>query len=265
MIELQHVSKDYILTRENQVKAVQNVDLEIRKGDFAILTGRSGSGKTTLLNLIAGLTRPTSGNVMLEGTDLWSLSDTRQSKLRSHKFGFVFQFPSLLPTLDVLENVALPMIFSNGSHTNDFAYTRAESLLKMIGLEEKQTSYPRQLSAGQQQRVVIARALMNEAQILLADEPTSDLDEQTEQEIVDLIRDIHHKTGVTIVMVTHASQLTAYGTRTIEMANGEIIRSTQSRTTSRNSKSKAEKLQKENISRTKSFKNTQKKGSHKKK
>jgi ABC-type lipoprotein export system ATPase subunit len=259
MIELRQVSKDYILTRENQVKAVRSVDLEIRKGDFAILTGRSGSGKTTLLNLIAGLTRPTSGQVMLEGTDLWSLSDTRQSKLRSQKFGFVFQFPSLLPTLDVLENVALPMIFSNGSHTNDFAYTRAESLLKMIGLEEKQTSYPRQLSAGQQQRVVIARALMNEPQILLADEPTSDLDEQTEQEIVDLIRKIHSKTGVTIVMVTHASQLTAYGTRTIEMANGEIIRSTQARATSRNSKSKAEKPKKESISRKKSIKNAQKK------
>ena len=224
MISLANISKNYLLTKENKIQAVRDVSVEINKRDFVILTGRSGSGKTTLLNLLSGLTQPTSGKVMLDGIDLWSLSDDKQSRLRSQKFGFVFQFPSLLPSLNVVDNVALHAIFKNDKSEREAAIRRAEELLDLIGLQEKRTSFPRQLSAGQQQRVVIARALMNQPEILLADEPTSDLDEQTEQEIVDLITDIHQKTGVTIIMVTHALQLTSYGTRIIEMAQGEIIR-----------------------------------------
>ena len=223
MITLENVAKDYYLADQNVVKAVRGATLNVERGEFIVITGRSGSGKTTLLNLAAGLTRPTSGRVMLDGADLWSLSDKEQSRLRSRKFGFIFQFPSLLPTLNVIENVALPVIFNGNGGLGEKAYRRADELLKLVGLEDKRIAYPRQLSAGQQQRVVIARALMNRPEILLADEPTSDLDEQTELEIVGLFGNIHRDTNTTIIMVTHTSQLTTYGTRTINMAMGEII------------------------------------------
>jgi ABC-type lipoprotein export system ATPase subunit len=223
MIVLDNITKDYVLARESIVKAVRGVSLEIQRGEFVVVTGRSGSGKTTILNLMAGLTRPTSGRVLLDGVDLWSLSDKKQSWLRSQKFSFVFQFPSLIPTLTVMENIVLPVIFSKDQRHSDVDSQRAGELLKMVGLEEKRTSYPRQLSAGQQQRIVIARALMNHPEIILADEPTSDLDEQTECEIVDLFTQIHREEHVTIVMVTHTSQLAAHGTRSITMAMGEIV------------------------------------------
>ena len=223
MITLENVVKDYYLADQNVVKAVRGATLQVDRGEFIVITGRSGSGKTTLLNLAAGLTKPTSGRVLLDGADLWSLSDKEQSRLRSRKFGFIFQFPSLLPTLNVVENVALPVIFNGNGQSGQAAYQRADELLKMVGLEDKRIAYPRQLSAGQQQRVVIARALMNHPEILLADEPTSDLDEQTEQEIVKLFGDIHCDTNTTIVMVTHTTQLATCGTRTINMAMGEII------------------------------------------
>jgi len=223
MITLENVTKDYILEDHNVVKALRGVTMMVEKGEFLVILGRSGSGKTTLLNLAAGLTRPTTGKVRLDGTDLWSMKDAEQSRLRSQKFGFIFQFPSLLPTLNVLENTALPVIFKEKGNGHERAYQRAEELLEMVGLDDKGIAYPRQLSAGQQQRVVIARALMNKPEILLADEPTSDLDEETEQEIVELFGKIHRETGTTIVMVTHSSQLTGFGTRTISMARGEVI------------------------------------------
>jgi ABC-type lipoprotein export system ATPase subunit len=223
MITLEHITKEYQLAGQITVQAIQGIDLTIQKGEFVVILGRSGSGKTTLLNLAAGLTRPTAGRVLLDGTDLWSLSDREQSTLRSRKFGFIFQFPSLIPTLNVVENVALPVIFNGSKKAGEAAFQRADELLKLVSLEEKRLAYPRQLSAGQQQRVVIARALMNQPEILLADEPTSDLDEQTEVEIVELFKQIHQDSGITIVMVTHSSQLTAYGSRTVNMSKGSIV------------------------------------------
>jgi ABC-type lipoprotein export system ATPase subunit len=222
MITLHEVTKTYPLGKNNSVNAVRGVSLEIQPGEFVMVIGRSGSGKTTLLNLAAGLTRPSSGKVMLDGTNLWDLSDEQQSSLRSQKIGFAFQFPSLLPTLTTLENVSLPALFglkpaSNGVHE------RAVGLLQQVGLEDKLSAYPRQLSAGQQQRVVIARALMNQPQVLLADEPTSNLDEKTELETMELFRDLHASLGITIVMVTHTRQLISYSTRAIEMSNGLIV------------------------------------------
>jgi ABC-type lipoprotein export system ATPase subunit len=222
MITLDSVTKTYPVKKGNSVAAVRGVSLEINHGEFTILVGRSGSGKTTLLNLAAGLTRPTSGKVLVEGTNLWDLSDQQQSFLRSQRIGFVFQFPSLLPTLTVYDNVILPTIFAGGS-SNGAEHARAAELLDKVGLADKLQAYPRQLSAGQQQRVVIARALMNKPQVLLADEPTSNLDELTELEIMDLFRDLHTSLGITIVMVTHTRQLVSYGTRSIEMANGLIV------------------------------------------
>jgi len=222
MIALRDVTKTYQVGKEVTVTAVRGVSLNVERGEFVIITGRSGSGKTTLLNLAAGLARPTSGQVLLEGVDLWSLSDRQQSLLRNQKIGFVFQFPSLLPSLNVLENVVLPRTFG-ANHTGHDPYERAAQLLEMVGLSDKLATYPRQLSAGQQQRVVIARALINEPEVILADEPTSNLDEQTEQEIMNLFHDIHRQTGVTIVVVTHTSQLVSYGTRAVEMAAGLIV------------------------------------------
>lgn len=224
MINLQDVTKIYTISKEQKVNALLSVSLEIKKGEFLVITGRSGSGKTTLLNLAAGLTRPTTGKVILDGANLWQMPDKSQSLLRSRKIGFIFQFPSLLPALNTLENVMLPSIFAAPEDQDGLA-ERARQLLKTVGLDDKLTSLPRQLSAGQQQRVVIARALMNQPEVLLADEPTSDLDEQTESEIMSLFKEIHTRTGITIVMVTHASQLVAYGTRAISMATGRIVNS----------------------------------------
>jgi ABC-type lipoprotein export system ATPase subunit len=222
MIRLDKVTKIYTLSKEHRVIAVRDVNLEVSRGEFVIITGRSGSGKTTLLNLAAGLTQPTSGRVLWEELDLWSLTDRQRSLLRNQKIGFVFQFPSLLPSLTVLENVTLPTVFSvNGAGPD--THERANELLHTVGLADKLTVYPRQLSAGQQQRVVIARALSNQPEILLADEPTSDLDERTELEIMDLFQRIHSQTGVTILMVTHTTQLVSYGTRAIRMSGGQVL------------------------------------------
>ena len=221
MIQLEKVSKTYWMSRENPIHAVLETNLEIDKGEFLIITGRSGSGKTTLLNLIAGLTRPSSGRVVLDGQDLWSLPDREQSLMRNRKIGFIFQFPSLLPSLTALENVVLPTIF-NTDHAKDSRYPRAVELMETVGLKDKLNAYPRQLSAGQQQRVVVARALLNQPELLLADEPTSDLDEQTETEIMDMFQQIHRTSGITIVLVTHSTQLVPYGSRSIQMAGGVI-------------------------------------------
>ena len=221
VIELQQASKVYTSRKATTVTAVHDIALEISEGDFAVVIGRSGSGKTTLLNLMAGLTRPTAGRVLLGGLDLWSLPDAQRALLRNRKIGFIFQFPSLFPSLTVLENVMLPTALG-ATDKKDGARDRAADLLKMVGLTDKTHSYPRQLSAGQQQRVVIARSLINHPQILLADEPTSNLDEQTEREIMEIFREIHSSTGVTIVMVTHTSQLTSYGTRTLRMESGRL-------------------------------------------
>lgn len=222
MITLDQVTKMYPLGKGSSVTAVQGVSLAINQGEFVTIVGRSGSGKTTLLNLAAGLTQPTSGKVLIDGTSLWDLTDRQQSFLRSQRIGFVFQFPSLLPTLTVLENVILPTIFRSKQDAPQ-AHDRAIQLLQQVGLADKLMAYPRQLSAGQQQRVVIARALMNQPLMLLADEPTSNLDEKTELEIMDLFRDLHTSMRITIMMVTHMRQLVSYGTRAVEMANGQII------------------------------------------
>jgi ABC-type lipoprotein export system ATPase subunit len=221
VITLDNVYKTYTLHKTNSVAAVRGVSLEIQKGEFLIITGRSGSGKTTLLNLAAGLTCPTKGGVVWDGADLWKLSDGQQSLLRNQKIGFVFQFPSLVPTLTVYENVILPAAFSGKKRGPDQP-KRAEKLLESVGLADKQNVFPRQLSAGQQQRVVIARALINQPEIIIADEPTSDLDEQTEQEIMQLFSGFHKHAGVTIVMVTHAVSLVSYGTRSLAMTAGAI-------------------------------------------
>ncbi|RPI88025.1 MAG: ABC transporter ATP-binding protein [Chloroflexi bacterium] len=221
MISLQNVSKTYILNKKMVVEAAKNCSLEVSKGEFVVITGRSGSGKTTLLNLVAGLTFPTSGKVLIDDIEVWNLPDKELSKLRNEKIGFVFQFPSLIPSLTSLENVILPTIYGS-KFSKEEAHKRALQLLDEVGLSDKIGSLPRQLSAGQQQRVVIARSLINSPDLLLADEPTSDLDEQTEHEVMTLFQNIHQRTGITIMLVTHASELVTYGSRSVRMTGGEI-------------------------------------------
>ena len=222
MITLTNVSKEYTLKREAPVMAVKGVSLDLAQGEFVVVTGRSGSGKTTLLNLMAGLAKPTTGSVVVNGVNLWEKSDTERARLRNQKLGFVFQFPSLLQSLTVLENIVLPLGFFGGA-ANRADLDKARQLLETVGLSDKVNALPRQLSAGQQQRVVIARALINSPSVLLADEPTSNLDEQTEVEIMSLLMDVYQQNGITMVLVTHDGSLVNRGTRSIVMSGGQIV------------------------------------------
>jgi ABC-type lipoprotein export system ATPase subunit len=223
MISLQNVTKEYILDAENSIMPVKNVSVEVKKGEFIIIVGRSGSGKSTLLNLAAGMVKPTSGQVFFEGKDLKHLPDKELSILRNRKIGFIFQFPSLLPAFTALENVTLPRIIGNNrSHIPGEPVKAASDLLETMGLRDRAGSYPKQLSAGEQKRVVIARALVNNPPVLLADEPTSDLDMETEQAIMKLLKDINGR-GVTFLMVTHSLELIPYADRAFHMENGSLI------------------------------------------
>lgn len=221
MICLRNITKEFRLDERISIMPVRNITLDVSAGEFIIVIGRSGSGKSTLLNLTAGLIRPTSGEVLIEGRPLDKMRDKEISLLRSQKMGFIFQFPSLLPSLTLLENVIMPTIFRSSDGRRD-AVKRAIDILNSLGLLEKTEAYPRQLSAGEQKRTVIARSLINGPAILLADEPTSDLDEKTESEVMTLLRKIN-TSGVTLLMVTHSLQLVPYATRAFNMENGSLL------------------------------------------
>jgi putative ABC transport system ATP-binding protein len=224
-VALRGIGKSYSGDGAASFAALRDVDLDIEVDDYLVITGRSGCGKTTLLNIAAGLATPTSGKVIVDGVDLWGMSDAERSSLRNRTMGFVFQFPSLLPGLSLEQNVMLPLEFSRDEHAD--AHERARELLDMVGLADRVAALPRELSAGQQQRVVIARALVNRPTLLLADEPSSDLDQDTEAEIMEIFRRIHAEQGLTIMMVTHARNLIAYGTRHLEMADGTVREDTE--------------------------------------
>jgi putative ABC transport system ATP-binding protein len=219
MISLINVTKEYRLDPATNITPIREVNLEIQRHDFLMIVGRSGSGKTTLLNLCGGLIKPTSGQVLVDGADIQKLSDKKLSILRSRKIGFIFQFQSLLPNLNILENVAMPAAASGKATHNLFQ--RATELLVMVDLGERTKVYPKQLSAGELRRVAIARALINQPEILLADEPTADLDENTEVSIVSLLQKIH-QSGVTVVMITHSLDLIPYSTRAFKVENGGL-------------------------------------------
>jgi len=220
MLRLNNVTKEFRLDEVNSITPVRDVSLSIEPGEFIVIIGRSGTGKTTLLNLAAGLVRPTSGTVQIGDADLAGLSDREVSALRSERIGFVFQFPSLLPPLTIQDNVSLPAIFVNKNGAKAAA-GRARELLETLGLGSKLDVFPRQLSAGEQKRVVIARSLINQPQLILADEPTSDLDTRTEEEVMGILRDINAK-GVTFLVVTHSLELTEFATRVFEMEAGTL-------------------------------------------
>ena len=217
MIVISAITKVYI-TPSCTVKALDEANATIEEKEFVLIVGRSGSGKSTLLSVLGGLTRPTQGKVELNGRDIWMMNDSELSKVRSREIGFVFQFPGLMPTLNTLENVMLPAMFSDNKTE---VAKRAEGLLVSLGLGDKLASYPHQLSGGELKRAAIARALLNDPSIILADEPTGDLDADTEMEIMELFREINKK-GKTIIMVTHNPELSTYASRVFRMANGKL-------------------------------------------
>ena len=218
MIEAEKITKSY-QNGEKELLAVNQATFSIERGSFILVVGRSGSGKSTLLSMLGGLTRPTRGSIRIDGEEIWSLPDNRISRIRAEKMGFVFQFSGLLPTLTALENVALPVLF-NGK-PGEFTTKRAEELLVSFGLNDKFTSYPSQLSGGELKRVAIARSLINDPAILLADEPTGDLDIDTEKEIMELFRKINRE-GKTVLVVTHNPDLSVYSDRIFRMEKGSI-------------------------------------------
>ncbi|BDG60717.1 ABC transporter ATP-binding protein [Caldinitratiruptor microaerophilus] len=217
MVELQDVFKMYP-QGEGEVRALDGVDLTVAAGEFVVVTGRSGSGKTTLLSVVGGLTRPDRGLVRVAGRDIWAMGDRERSRFRCRTMGFVFQFASLIPTLSVVENVLLPTAFCPGGSGLG---ARARQLLERVGLGDRAASYPWQLSGGQQKRVAVARALLLDPPLVLADEPTGDLDEETETEIMDLFRE-RNAAGTTVIMVTHNTALAAHATRHLVMSRGRL-------------------------------------------
>lgn len=222
IIECRNLNKQYVADNTT-VTAVQDVNFTINKGDFCVILGHSGSGKTTLLSLIGGLTVPDSGEVLINGVDNWRQSDEELSDMRNSTIGFVFQFASLIPTLTTLENVLLPLSFGKNPRGD---HSRALEILELVGLKDKVNSFPSQLSGGQQRRIAIARAFVNQPDIILADEPTGDLDEHTELEILEIFREFN-KQGMTFVVVTHNRSLaeTQKDARVLEMSHGILTES----------------------------------------
>jgi ABC-type lipoprotein export system ATPase subunit len=217
MIELTGISKTY-KDGEQTIGAVRDVNLRVEQGDFVSIVGHSGSGKTTLLSLVGGLTKPDAGRVFMEGTDIWTLSDDSLSEFRNKNVNYIFQFASLVPTLTVLENVLLPSAFGTCCEGLD---DYAKTLVEMVGLADKMKSYPSRLSGGQQRRVAIARAFINSPKVVLADEPTGDLDEATEADIMGIFRRQNEK-GATFIIVTHNQALAATAKRQLSMTAGVL-------------------------------------------
>ncbi len=215
-IEVNSLSKSYGTT-EHQVVAVKSASFTVGSGEFLSIVGHSGSGKSTLLSMIGGILRPGSGAVKIDGKDLWSHGDNELAQIRNRSFAFVYQFASLVPTLTAAENVLLPTIFGGTATRRD-----AETLLEQVGLGNRLSSYPSELSGGEQQRVAIARAFINRPSLILADEPTGDLDEETEAEIMKLFERFNQQEKITIIMVTHNTDLAARAHRRFKMKAGVI-------------------------------------------
>ncbi len=200
LIEVVDLFKSY--QRDSlEIPVLRNISLKIAEGDFLAFMGPSGSGKTTLLNLIAGIDKPTSGKILIAGTDITELSETELAVWRSHNVGFIFQFYNLIPVLTALENVELPLILTPLSRKERRSH--AETALEVVGLGERMHHFPRQLSGGQEQRVAIARAIATDPAILVADEPTGDLDKASAEEVLELMHRLNRELNKTILMVTH--------------------------------------------------------------
>jgi len=221
MIDLREVSKT-VRSGTEPLTILHPLSFTIGRGQFVAVVGPSGSGKSTLLGLIAGLDAPTSGSVLIDGVDITKLDEDELARLRGEKIGFVFQFFHLIPSLTAYENVAVPMEIAGAVDSR----RRAEQLLEEVGLTGRAHHYPTQLSGGEQQRVALARALANEPPIVLADEPTGNLDSVNGRHIMELLRSIHHKRGTTIVLVTHDAELAALADDRLVLRDGRVVEQT---------------------------------------
>lgn len=205
---------------ENQVKAVDNVSFSVKKGEFVAIIGASGSGKSTLLHLIGGVDRPTSGKVFIDGKDIYTLNDDNLAIFRRRQIGLIYQFYNLIPVLNVAENITLPTKLDG----RDVDEKRLNDLLKTLGLEKRKYNLPNQLSGGQQQRVSIGRAMMNEPALMLADEPTGNLDSKASEEIISLLRLSNKKYNQTVIVITHDEKIALEADRVITIDDGKIIK-----------------------------------------
>ncbi|UCE81236.1 MAG: ABC transporter ATP-binding protein [Methanobacteriota archaeon] len=227
LVRLEEITKEYY-TGPRAFKAVDDVSLSFDQGEFIIMLGPSGSGKTTLLNIISALIKPTSGRVFIGDSEITALSDDNATRFRAKHIGLVFQFFNLFPALTAIENVEIGVALKITER--DLLRTRALKYLEMVGLQGMEDKFPDQLSGGEQQRVAVARALAMEPRILLADEPTGNLDSETGQQIWNLLKDINERTGTTIVAVTHWGEASSNADRTIHLRSGRIDRITKDAT-----------------------------------
>jgi putative ABC transport system ATP-binding protein len=217
MIEIENITKVYQMG-ETEVRALDGVSLKIEDGEWVAITGPSGSGKSTLMAILGCLDSPTSGSYQLDGIDVAKMRDDQLAAVRNKKIGFVFQQFNLLARTSALENVALPLLYASGNHQRD----RAKAALQAVGLSDRMGHRPNELSGGQQQRVAIARALVTEPSIVLADEPTGNLDSKTGKEIMELFNELHKTRGLTVIFVTHDPTIAANAQRAIHIQDGMI-------------------------------------------
>src|ERR1043166_3008500 len=223
VIAVKNLVKTYVVG-EVEVRALRGVNLEVQTGEFLAVTGPSGSGKSTFMHIVGALDRPTSGEYFLDGKDVSKLSKDDLAAVRNKKIGFVFQGFNLLSRTTALDNVELPLLYNGGKNRMKTAdrHRRAKEVLEIVGLGQRMDHYPNQLSGGQQQRVAIARALINEPAILLADEPTGNLDTRTSIEVMDIFQRLNIERGITVVLITHEMDIAEHATRIVRFRDGRI-------------------------------------------
>ena len=221
VISVKNLVKTYVVG-EVEVKALRGVNLEVPPGEFLAVTGPSGSGKSTFMHIVGCLDRPTTGQYFLDGADVSQMSKDALAKVRNQKIGFVFQGFNLLSRTTALDNVMLPLLYRGGTKAAD-RQKRAMEVLTAVGLENRADHHPNQLSGGQQQRVAIARALINQPSILLADEPTGNLDTKTSIEVMGIFQNLNRERGITVVLITHEADIAEYGTRIVAFRDGVVV------------------------------------------
>lgn len=220
VIRMQDIVKSFYIGSPNELEILHGISLNVRRGEFVSIVGASGSGKSTLMNIIGALDRPTSGSYLLDGTDMCSVQDSEVSEIRNRKIGFVFQNFNLIPRSSALRNVELPLMYA-GVHAAA-RKQRAMELLEMVQMDDRAAHLPSELSGGQKQRVAIARAMANDPAVILADEPTGALDTQTGRLVMDIFHELNEKTGTTVILITHNTELAEETDRIITLSDGRF-------------------------------------------